>query len=96
MMLVIVIAKVRLATLLHSWFQILLSFSSRLKIFHSQFTFHTSSLLSTQLKFLLIMSGIMWLNTALWWVRTPQCGRQTALWPCPRSFPSVQNGVWPH
>ena len=68
------VAKVRLATFLHSRFQFLLCSSSCLKTLLAQFTSHTSSSCSTQTEILNFPVNIMWLNTVLWLVFTPRYG----------------------
>jgi len=40
------------------------------------------------------ISDIMWLNTALWLVRTLQWVQQTALWPCPRPLPDYETSSY--
>ena len=96
------IAKVRLAISIstHSRFRFLLCSSSRLKTLLAQRTSHVSCSRSTETEILKFSrwshtSGTMWLNTVLWLVRTPRCRATTAVWPCPRPFPSVRNRVWP-
>jgi len=93
------IAKVGPVTFLHSRFRFLLLFSSWLKTLLPQCTSHASSSCSTQTEILNLpvnhTSGVMWLNTVLWLVRTPKCGVINCSWPCPRPFPSVQNRAWP-
>jgi len=93
------IAKVRLARFLHSWFQFL-----RVPA-HDSRHFLLSALLTLQVHFLLklkfwIFPLITYFRYRDWilccdWYALHGAGRQVALWPYPRPFPSVRNRVWP-
>ena len=68
------------------------------KMLLAQFTSHASVFLSTHTqiwKFLFYNNTSGSMYTALLLVCTPWCRQQTALWPCPRPFLLVLNGVWP-
>ena len=94
------IAKVRLATFLHSRFRFLLCSSLWLKTLLAQHTSHASSSLSTQTENLnfpvnhILQVSCDWMLCYDWYA-LHGAGRQTALWPCPRPFPSVRNRVLP-
>ena len=87
------IAKVRLATFLHPRFWFLLCSSSWLKTLLTQHTSHASRLRSTQTEILnfpvnhILQVSCDWILCCDWYALHGK-GRQTALWPCPRPFPS--------
>ena len=92
------IAYVRLATFLHPQFWFLLCSSSWLKTLFAQHTSHASSSHSTQTDFPvnhILQVSCDWILCCDWYA-LHDAGRQAALWPCPRPFPSVRNRVWPH
>jgi len=94
------ITYVRLVTFLHPRFRFLLCSSSWLKTLFAQHTSHASSSHSTQNEILnfpvnhILQVSCDWILCCDWYA-LHGAGRKTALWPCPRPFPSVQNRVWP-
>ena len=94
------ITYVRLVTFLHPRFWFLLCSSSWLKTLFAQRTSHASSPHSTQTEISnfpvnhILQVSCDWILCCDWYA-LQGVGRQTALWPCPRPFPSVQNRVWP-
>ena len=94
------IAKVRLATFLYSQFRFLLCCSSWLKTLLAQHTSHTlvkfAVYANWNLNFpvnhiLKVDLSCDWILCCDWYA-LHGAGQQTALWPCPRPFPSVRNG----